>query len=100
MSARVQKRHVNIDQLPASVYVEIARDPEGFTRRCGEFVERQEAAEKAEAALERKVAEVASALAVLDERQAEMDQVKETAAHIMAFKATFEEFCNDYAKGN
>ena len=46
MSARVQKRHVNIDQLPASVYVEIARDPEGFTRRCGEFVERQEAAEK------------------------------------------------------
>ncbi len=96
MPPRTAKRHVHIDQLPASVYVEIAKDPEGFQRRCEEYEERRLAAEKAEAALEKQQAETAKAVAHLDERQAETDQVRALAKDIGAFKATFEEFCREY----
>lgn len=99
MPPRTAKRQVNIDALPASVYVEIARDPEGFTRRCEEYEERRLAAEEAEAALEKQQAETAKAVAHLDERQAEMDRVKVLAAEIGAFKKVFEEFYSDYEKG-
>ena len=89
MVMRANSKRSAVDETPASVLLAIATSPEAFEEACEEFVSRREAAEVAEARAVKERSSADKALALLDERQAEVEHVKGLVVQLRRLKDEF-----------
>ena len=75
--------------------VAIATDPQGYKQRVAEFDERQEAADKAEAAARVRIEEADRRKAELDERETELDARQPFVDEALSFKKHCQEMARE-----